>query len=252
MLWLWLWLAVSQPAADYPPNGVTLLQTWGKVRLRWHLKGPVRLRVWQKDREVVSRSLSESSAWVDVEPGAPVRWQVSSARGKSLESEFSVCERPEFHLDGAAGGGAGGRLRVRLSRDDAGMHMILWHPKGREHYLFAQVGLKFKLTARGGAGVAGRAGASADDTRRFPEPGQNGTAGGNGGNVVISTGSAPWRDYLEVDVRAGAGGKGGKGGKFSKYQDEGGYGDRDLSEANGKDGADGFPGRVETVIQDGW
>ena len=257
MLWFWIGLALSRAPGDYPPNGVTLLQTWGKVRLRWHAKGPVRLQVWQRGQEILSRSLRESNAWVEVERGEPVRWRVTEARGESSESEFSVCQRPEFHADGEPGrrplgGGGGSRLRVRLSRDDAGMHMILWHPKGREHYLFAQVGLRFRLSARGGAGAPGPAGQNADDDHRFPEPGQDGTSGGNGGNVVISTGSAPWRDYLEVDVSPGAGGKGGKGGAFAKYRDEGGYGDRDLHEANGKDGADGFPGRVETVIQDGW
>lgn len=264
MLWLWLWLAVSRGGRDYPPPGVTLLQNSRFVPLRWRLRGPVQLQVWQDSREIANRSLRESMAWVEIERGVPVRWRVSNARGESFESEFSLCRSTEYHLDGAAGrasadgyrglgGGSGGRLRALLSRDDAGMHLILWRPDGRDHYFFSEVGLRFALTVQGGAGAAGADGQNADEKHLRPTPGRDGTSGGNGGHIIISTGTAPWRDYLKVDVSAGRGGKGGRGGAFAHYKDVlEKYGDRDLREADGKDGADGFPGKIETVIQDGW
>ena len=143
------------------------------------------------------------------------------------------------------GGTGGGILRCRLSRDQAGMHLVLWHPGGRNHYLFAQPGLRFSVTARGGEGAWGRDGRDGtEEGTAAGEPGVDGTPGGNGGRVVISTGSAPWREFLDVDVSLGKGGRGGKGGLYqgSTYE----------RARDGRDGADGFPGRVETVIKDGW
>jgi len=51
------------------------------------------------------------------------------------------------------------------------------------------------------------------------------------------------------DSRAGTGGRGGRGGKCHQHLG-GGFGSYDYP--NGRDGRNGLPGKVETVIEDGW
>lgn len=255
MIWLWLWLVVARPTFNDPPDGVILQQDSGLVKLPG---SSYRLQVWEDSRLILSQGLSAQQHSITVHRGKPARWQVTSAQGSHFSSEFSVAETAEYHLDGnpglpigekyrGLGGTSGGSLRCRLSRDSAGMHLILWHPKGRSHYLFAQPGLRFSLTARGGEGAPGRDGRDeypSEESGYPAEPGVDGTAGGNGGRIIISTGSSPWREYLEVDVSLGKGGPGGRGGRHARSNDD--------RAPSGRNGADGFPGRVETLIHDGW
>jgi len=261
MTWLLPWmilLALSGHDQNYPPQGVILLQDSGRVGLRWTLPGKTyHLKVWSNNSKYCDQELKNSSHFVEVPKGIPMRWRVESNRGQ-FESDFSVANTFEYHGDGAPGlplagrypglaGRDGASLRVRLSRDAAGMHLILWHPGGRSHYLFAQPDLKFLISAHGGDGAPGEdglMGIQSEGVHRSPTAGTDATGGGSGGHVIISTGNAPWRDYLEVDVRAGSGGRGGKGGCYpDKIFDR---------MPDGKSGKYGIPGKVETVIKDGW
>ena len=261
MEWLLPWmmlLALSGREQNYPPQGVILLQDSRWVGLRWKLPGEsYHLKVWNSDYQVCDQDVRGRSHLVEAPRGVPLHWLVTSNRGQ-FESDFTVSDTLEYHADGAPGlpvadryAGLGGRdgasLRVRLSRDEAGMHLILWHPGGRSHYLFAQPDVKFLISAHGGDGAPGEDGAMGvkdGGSMRAPTAGTDATGGGNGGHVIISTGNAPWRDYLDVDVRAGSGGRGGKGGY---------YPDRIYDPMpDGKSGKYGVSGKVETIIKDGW
>jgi hypothetical protein len=259
LFWLWLVWAVQVPQSNYPPDGVILLQESGEVNLKWKLRGSsYRLQVWEGSRSLYSQTILRQEQQVSLPRGKPLLWQVTSAQGGRFSSTFSIAETAAYHLDGrqglpirpgyrGLGGTGGGQLRCRLSRDQAGMHLVLWRPGGRDHYLFSQPGLRFTLTARGGEGAwgsDGRDGRLSDDVETRPEPGVDGTAGGNGGHILISTASAPWREFLDVDVSFGKGGKGGLGGRFALSEHD--------RAPDGRNGTDGFPGRIETVISDGW
>jgi len=255
LLLLLLGLALQERPPAYPPHQVLLLQTGNHVPLRWSLSGKtILLQVWQDEKLIVSRRTGASTELVEVERGKPVLWRVTSPRGQ-FDSEFSLAASFEYHADGlpgkpttfkykGLGGTSGGTLRVRLSRDADGMHMVLWHNDLRNHYLFVTPGLHFVLSARGGAGIPGQNGVDTQGPGRPNTPGTDGTDGGNGGSIIVSTGQAPWRDYLDIDVRPGPGGKGGRGGKCKGYSI--------YDYPDGQDGRDGFPGKVETLITDGW
>lgn len=255
-----LLLSGLQEGGNYPPDQVILLQNHNQVNLRWTLKAPTyQLEAWQDSKQIVSLQTNVPKASIQASPGRPVRWRVT-ARGRSFESHFTVAKSAEYHADGQPGtqtsyksrgraGGGADSLRVRLSRDGDGMHMILWHRRVRNHYLFVTPKLRFVLTARGGDGVPGIDGVDSAGPGRPNTPGTDGTDGGNGGRIVVSTAAAPWRDYLDIDVRAGSGGRGGRGGEC--HQDLGeGFGNYDYPDS--RSGRDGIPGKVETVIQDGW
>lgn len=260
LLWTLLLAALSRPAGNYPPADVTLLQTGGSVPLRWKLPGrSFRLEVWQDSRLISSATTGAHTANIEVAPERPVRWRVTSPSGGSFDSQFCVSKVSEYHADGQPGtqttftskgkvGSNGDSLRVRLSRDEDGMHMVLWHRSLRRHYLFVSPGLLFRLTADGGNGQAGIDGLDSRGPGHPNTPGTPGTDAGNGGRVVVSTGNAPWRDYLDISVRGGAGGRGGHGGKCLQRVEM----PHAFSFPDCKDGRHGLPGRVETVIQDGW
>ena len=129
------------------------------------------------------------------------------------------------------------------------MHLVLWHRSSRLHYLFVTPGLRFKVTAEGGSGHPGIDGVDSFAPGQHNTPGTDGTDGGHGGRVVVSTGSAPWRDYLDISVRGGAGGRGGRGGRCYQADLEvpGSFSYPDRSS-----GRDGLPGKLETLIEDGW
>lgn len=254
-----LLLGGLEAGSNYPPDQVILLQNTNQVPLRWTLPArDYRVEAWQNSKLIASQQTRVPNAVLQVTAGSAVRWRVTGG-GRIFESQFTVAERQEYHADGHPGrqttykargraGGGGDTLRVRLSRDGDGMHMVLWHRKLRSHYLFVTPNLRFTLTARGGDGVNGIDGRDSDGPGRPNTPGTDGTDGGNGGRIVVSTGDAPWRNYLDLDVRAGTGGRGGYGGKCRQP----GEGSGSYDYPNGRDGRNGLPGKVETVIEDGW
>lgn len=96
--------------------------------------------------------------------------------------------------------------------------------------------MRFLISARGGNGGDGGDGYYGF---RYHFEGYDGGAAGYGGRVEVWTGSAPWRDYLDVDVRPGVAGKGGAGLSVGT-----------TTWPSGRPGTPGQPGQVITRISD--
>lgn len=245
----------ATPSATYPPDGAILVQRRSDVTLRWKLpRGGVMAELWSEGNKVMETPLQEGSWSVSVERGKAYGWILRTPQGVHSQGSFSVAKDLSFSADGRDGhpgrpgpaggpgqpGTNGGQVEAELRRDGAGMHLRL-HSQGHDaHYLFAEPGLHFKITARGGNG--GR-GADGDDFRGYDAAvGRNGGAAGWGGNLKVTTYDAPWRDYLEIDLTAGKPGDPGKGGKYYVS------GDQVVTAPDGKPGKAGQGGRVDTRL----
>jgi hypothetical protein len=243
------------PPGSYPPDGAILLQRQSQVTLRWQLpRGEVFAELWSEGNKVLETPLREGSWNVSVERGKAYGWILRTPQGVHSQGSFSVAKDLSFSAngrDGPAGrpgpagapgqpGTNGGQVEAELRRDGAGMHLRI-HTQGQEaHYLFAEPGVKFKLSAKGGNG--GR-GANGDDFRGYDSAvGRDGGPAGWGGNLKVTTYDAPWRDYLDVDLTAGQPGAPGKGGKYYTS-------DSTVSTApDGRPGKAGQGGRVDTRL----
>ncbi|MFN8610787.1 MAG: hypothetical protein U0931_24815 [Vulcanimicrobiota bacterium] len=241
-LWMWCWLAGA--AELYPPDDSILLQQSRWTRLSWDLPGQnFDLEVSSQGRIVERSRLTFNYFELKVAPGQSYNWSVRSDRGSSHAGHFEVAATHEFHCDGQTGTGEpGGRVEARLERGNGRMQLFLSCPHHRLHYVFADAGVKFLISARGGKG---RPGAPGLDVPNNPcHPGHPGGPGGWGGEVRISTLSVPWRDYLRVDVSGGEGGPGGRGGR-ALFSHVSGY---DSPRPIGPTGPPGQPGRTGTVV----
>lgn len=250
MWWVvWLWVAFPQvPASSafYPPQDSILLLTSGQVNLTWKRPGrKFEVRVWRGQSLISQAVTTDRSFPVSVENGHAYSWSVKSA-GVEERHSFSVAEALEYHSDGRDGvetsgrglaGTNGGQLSVELARDEHGMNLYIQERNQARRYLFCEDGLRFLITARGGNGGRGSAGR---DFSLHPQ-GYDGGGGGWGGNVRVKTRNAPWRDYLDLDVRPGSAGSGGPGGW---YRD----GDDVVQASDGEPGRPGQGGRVDTLI----
>ncbi|MBN9420130.1 MAG: hypothetical protein J0I12_32070 [Candidatus Eremiobacteraeota bacterium] len=237
-------LLLAAGIADYPPSDCILLQRGTTVPLRWNLPGQhFQLEVVSPGQPVILRSLEERRFDLTVAPGRVYRWTVTSNGKARMTRSFSVAGEFAYHRDGHNGTGEpGGHIQARLERDSAGMNLLVDCAQDRLHYLFVEPNLKFLLSARGGDGREGQPGM---DVPNNPcRPGNPGGAGGWGGEVRIRTVSAPWRDYLEVDVSPGQGGPGGRGGR-AVWSHVAGY---DSARPQGPQGPPGPAGRMGTVI----
>ncbi len=240
----------------FPPEGaVLLLKDTSQVTLRWKLpRGAFTAELWSQGSKQMETTLTEAGWTVPVQKGVSYGWILRNSQGIYEPGRFGVARDLSFWLngrDGAPGrpgpaggpgqpGTNGGQIAAELQRDEAGMHLRI-HAQGQDlHYLFVDPGVLFKITAVGGNGGDGSAG---DDFRGYAAAiGHDGGAAGWGGNVKVTTYNAPWRQYLEVDLRAGTAGAGGKGGKY--YSSSG----QDSVAPDGKKGKDGQPGRVDTRL----
>ncbi|MBS2034049.1 hypothetical protein JST97_03625 [bacterium] len=186
---------------------------------------------------------TRKSVEIRVAPGQQYRWLVRSNLGGSLNSQFGVAREFEFHCDGQAGTGEpGGRVEARLERQNGLMELFVSCRHHRLYYVFGEPGVKFLLSARGGSG---RQGAPGLDVPNNPcRPGNPGGSGGWGGQVRILTSTAPWRDFLKVDVSGGEGGPGGRGGR-ALFSHVSGY---DSPRPIGPSGPQGQPGREGSVL----
>lgn len=114
---------------------------------------------------------------------------------------------------------SGGRYRWTVTPMDG---------KPRRHAF--SVADQFSYHCDGRTGGLGRKGRD-----HAPDPG--------GGSGKVITHNAPWREYLDIDVRAGQPGQGGPGGWFYNQQ-------HGLTQAmNGDNGRSGRGGRVETHLE---
>ena len=248
MLWWLLLLTPELPHRPdlYPPEGCILLQRSGRVTLRWNLPGKkFEVKLWKDEALVSQVKTTDASFPVSVTSGGRYRWTVTPTVGKARRHAFSVTDDFSYHCDGRTGGLGlsgenGGQVTAELKRDQYGMNLFIGcKDQPRLHYLFQEPGIRFTLTSRGGNGGPGRKGRD-----HAPDPG--GGSGGNagwGGNIKVITHNAPWREYLDIDVRAGQPGQGGPGGWFYNQQ-------HGLTQAiNGDNGRPGRGGRVETHLQ---
>lgn len=205
---LLLLLGLTPDPQIYPPKDVILLQNSPVVPLRWALPG----RHFQVEEMSEGRTLWSGDTYghrqeVYVQPGQSIHWVITELGGSGrYENDFSRGNVFEYHADGKDGS-PGDSLEIRLGRDQNGMNMLLIHRSLRRHYIFTQPGMRFSVSCRGGAGMRD---------------------GGPGGHILVTTDSAPWRDYLDLDVSGGKGNVGGEGGR------------------------DGAPGVVETRIEPIW
>ena len=254
MWWIfWLWLAVPKvPSgpAYFPPDDCILLQSSGQVRLFWSRPGRnYVVRIWQGGSLQSQVTTTERFFPVTVESGGSYVWSVQSSSGGALETHrFSVTDRFEYHSDGRSGavegngrgqaGTNGGQVDVDLVRDGYGMNLYISERQRRLRYLFCEPGQRFLITARGGDGGQGADGQSYS----LHPQGFNGGGAGWGGNIRVTTHTAPWRDYLDFDVTPGKPGPGGSGGW---YQD----GDDIVQAPDGEPGRPGQGGRVETRLE---
>ena len=240
----------------YPPEGaVLLMKDSGTVNLRWKLpRGNFTAELWSQGSKQMETTLTEAGWTVPVDKGGSYGWILRNSSGIYQQGRFGVAKEMSFSAngrDGAPGrpgpaggngqpGTNGGQIEAELQRDEAGMHLRI-HTKGENlHYLFAEPGLLFKIDARGGNGGSGAAG---DDFRGYAAAiGHDGGAAGWGGNIKVTTYNAPWRQYLEIDVRPGAQGAAGKGGKY--YASSG----QTSVAPDGKIGKEGQGGRVDTRL----
>ncbi|MBS2035969.1 hypothetical protein JST97_13350 [bacterium] len=239
----------------YPPNGAVLLQRSAEVTLRWKLpRGQFTAELWSEGNKVTETALADSSWSVPVQRGRHYGWILRTPQGVHSQGSFSVADELSFTAngrDGAPGrpgpaggpgqaGTNGGQIEAELRRDEAGMHLRIHTQNQNLHYLFADTGLRFKITAKGGNGGKG---ANGDDFRGYQSAvGRDGGAAGWGGNLKITTYNAPWRDYLEVDLSAGTPGGGGKGGQYYSSDSTA------QTAPDGNPGKPGQGGRVDTHL----
>jgi len=247
--------AAALPAGfSYPPDGVILLQHSTQVELRGHFpKGIYRAELWRAETLVQRQTLQGSSWTVTADPGKEYLWKVYDSKGIHQEGRFQVAAEFRFSADGANGrpgtkgitsqeGGAGepgAQIDAELRRYPDGMHLTLRTRKQRRHYLFVEPKLRLAVSSRGGNGGAGADGLAWHGYN--PSKGRKGGDAGWGGNLIITTHDAPWRDYLEVDLRPGEPGPGGKGAAWAPSPEHG-YG------PDGPHGNFGGGGRVVTKI----
>jgi hypothetical protein len=255
----WAEAIPSVPTEVYPPDGVVLLLNRKQVTLRWKLPpGTYTAELWSEGNKLremhVVVSHGTSANWqVAVENGRSYGWILRSSQGVYAQGGFGVAGEFGFSAngrDGAAGrpgpegtagrpGSSGQQVEAELKRDEAGMHLRILSGNRRQHYLFAEPDLHFKITARGGDGGKG---ADGDNFRGYQAAvGRDGGPAGWGGNCRITTYDAPWRDYLEIDLSPGKPGDGGKGGK---YQSTSGI----VNAPDGRPGRAGEGGRVDTHL----
>lgn len=212
-MWYWLLLlGLAQSPPAFPPDGCILLQPAEQVTLRWNLPGRrFRVRVLQGEKIVQDLVTNRRNCPVGVENDGPYQWSVQALDSSASESHsFRVSCKNSYVRDGLNGsrgcdGSPGPNLDVELSRDHAGMNLFIQDGPKRLHYIFCERAQFFLISARGGNGGKGHDGPK---VRRHGSAGHGGI-GGAGGIVRITTFDAPWRDYLRVDVRGGAGGEAG-------------------------------------------
>ena len=244
---MWASLLVLLLAGEleaYPPGDCILLQRASTVPLRWKLPGQhFQLEVVSPGQAPFQRELEVDHFALAVKPGGEYQWTVTSNLKGRFTRHFWVARELEYHRDGQNGTGEpGGHIQARLQREGTGMNLFLQCGPERLHYLFAESGLKFLISARGGQGREGQPGM---DVPNNPcRPGCPGGAGGWGGEVRIATVSCPWRDYLEVDVSPGQGGPGGRGGR-AVWSHVAGY---DSPRPQGPQGPNGPAGKAGTVV----
>lgn len=262
LLLVLLFFGVSQEARPFPPDQCFLLQGNSEVTLRWPLRGDrFQVQATVDGHLLFGGEVKAHQLTVQASPGKLVRWTITNPiTRQSHSAEFTVASERSYHADGKDFGftpGSGDAVRARLGRDQDGMHLLLEHRRLRRHYLFTQLGVRFRITCRGSNGTDGMPGYNAFDFGRpvnkipgpgfnhplFTEgtPGEDGLPGGRGGNIRVITDSAPWRDYLDLEVSGGRGGKGGKGGREEAHSEK--------RCADGLDGANGPPGKIETTIE---
>lgn len=225
MIWGLLFCALG---ALYPPDDCILLQNENKVILRWPAgASSYALTIYKNGRLHTQRTVHAPGYQFQVQPGSHYLWTVTPEGGAPSSHSFSLPARPEYHADAAEGSGEpGGTVQARLQRRADGMNLWIDSGKDHLHYLFVTPGLRFTISARGGSG----------HPPLDPSGSQEGTPGGWGGRIEITTASAPWRDYLILDVRGGRGGQGDPGPKSIPVGD-------------GYEGQPGKPGKVVTKIR---
>lgn len=240
---LLLLLGLTADLQVYPPKDVILIQNSNIVPLRWSLPGRhFKVEVMAEGRLLWSGETYGQHQEVSVAPGQSVHWVVTDLGGGGrYENDFSRAREFEYHADGVRAGTipvSGGSLQVRLGRDGNGMNMLIIHRGVRQHYIFSQPGMRFKVSCRGSEGLPGLS---------FGPDTIIATAGGNGGEggrILVTTDSAPWRDFLDLDV---SGGTGGLGGKLLTTG-----GNPPYPPPRAESGQDGKPGRIETRIEPIW
>ena len=242
--------------ADYPPEGAVLIfQDANEVTLRWSLpRGQFTAELWSGGSLRMQQPLQEGSWTVPVERGRTYGWILRNSQGIFRQGRFGVANELSFSVNGRDGqpgapgpngrpghpGINGGQIEAELQRDQAGMHLRIRSQGRNEHYLFAEPGVHFQISAKGGNGGKG---ADGDDFRGYKfAVGRAGGAAGWGGNLKITTYNAPWREYLDVDVSAGTPGAGGKGGKYRISADQ------ERTAPDGPAGKPGQGGRVDTRL----
>lgn len=243
MFKLLLFLLLAVPG--YPPDKAILLTEETSLTLRWKLPGrQFRVELLEASGPVQSQLVNTQSWTGRVRPGGQYTWRVTPVGGSPLVSHFSVAEKFAYQSQGRPGssgknGTNGGKLRVRLARDEAGMNLWIWDGPSQLHYLYLDQ-RKFVISVRGGDGGKGQNGIEFAEAQAAR--GQPGGAAGWGGTVEVTTRDAPWRQYLDIDVAAGEPGPGGQGGRYYRN----GVLERG---ADGQPGATGRPGRVVTAIE---
>lgn len=254
MWWIvWLWLAAPRVPVGppfYPPDESILLQKSDLVELRWGRPGRKFLvRFYQGDSLRAQVTTSERVFPVSVEPGGSYRWTVQTVPGQGSEThQFTRASTFEYHADGRSAiasssrrgmpGTNGAQLTLVLERDLHGMNLYIQERRRRLRYLFCEPGLRFLITARGGNGGPGSDGVPFS----LHPQGYEGGSAGWGGNLRVLTRNAPWREYLDLDVRAGQPGPGGRGAFYMDGEDI-------VQAPDGPQGRSGQGGRVDTLLE---
>lgn len=240
----------------FPPEGaVLLLKDTSQVTLRWKLpRGAFTAELWSQGNKQLETRLTEAGWTVPVQKGRSYGWILRNSGGIYRQGRFGVAGEMSFAAngrDGAPGrpgpaggpgqpGTNGGQLEAELQRDEAGMHLRIRAQGQNLHYLFVDPGVRFQIAAKGGNGGDGAAG---DDFRGYRAAlGHDGGAAGWGGSLKVTTYSAPWRQYLDVDLTPGRPGSGGKGGQYYVS------GSQIATAPDGRDGKKGQGGRVDTRL----
>ena len=243
-----LLIFLSLAGLGYPPDDSILVTRESEVTLRWKLPGG-KFRVELIEGGQVRSQVVESDRWVvGVRPGGHYSWRVTPLQATGVGpalSHFSVAEQLQYQAQGRAGspgknGTNGASLRVRVARDEAGLHLWIWDGEKQFHFVGLDKQTRFLISARGGQGGSGQDGTEFD--RPELAGGGPGGSAGWGGNVEITTRDVLWRDYVTIDVAPGEPGAGGKGARYYR-QGVVEHG------PDGPPGQPGKPGRVVTVIQ---